>query len=34
FEFNDDDEEYDELYKDVNVRSKVTEHEEVGKGDA
>ncbi|GJS99057.1 hypothetical protein Tco_0820227 [Tanacetum coccineum] len=34
FEFNDDDEEYDELYKDVNVRSKVAEHEEVGKGDA
>ncbi|GJZ24038.1 hypothetical protein Tco_0561497 [Tanacetum coccineum] len=34
FEFNDDDEEYDELYKDVNVRSKVVEHEEVGKGDA
>nr|GEU44590.1 hypothetical protein [Tanacetum cinerariifolium] len=33
FEFNDDDEEYDELYKDVNVRSKVTEHEEVEKGD-
>ncbi|GJZ97561.1 hypothetical protein Tco_0670014 [Tanacetum coccineum] len=31
-EFND--EEYDELYKDVNVRSKVAEHEEVGKGDA
>ncbi|GKE13363.1 hypothetical protein Tco_1416914 [Tanacetum coccineum] len=24
---------YDELYKDVNVRSKVAEHEEVGKGD-
>ncbi|GKD36091.1 hypothetical protein Tco_1251600, partial [Tanacetum coccineum] len=34
FEFNDDDEEYDELYKDVNVRSKVVEHEKVGKGDA
>nr|GEV39658.1 hypothetical protein [Tanacetum cinerariifolium] len=34
FEFNNDDEEYDELYKDVNVRSKVTEHEEVGKRDA
>ncbi|GKF70511.1 hypothetical protein Tco_0203568, partial [Tanacetum coccineum] len=34
FEFNDDEEEYDELYKDVNVRSKVAEHEEVGKGDA
>ncbi|GKA15396.1 hypothetical protein Tco_0695143 [Tanacetum coccineum] len=28
-----DDEEYDDLYKDVNVRSKVSEHEEVGKGD-
>ncbi|GJS65405.1 hypothetical protein Tco_0679969 [Tanacetum coccineum] len=28
-----DDEEYDDLYKDVNVRSKVVEHEEVGKGD-
>nr|GEW34807.1 zinc knuckle CX2CX4HX4C [Tanacetum cinerariifolium] len=27
------DEVYDELYKDVNVRSKVIEHEEVGKGD-
>ncbi|GJU70230.1 hypothetical protein Tco_1256489 [Tanacetum coccineum] len=34
FEFNDDDEEYDELYKDVNVMAKVAEHEEVGKGDA
>ncbi|GKB05868.1 hypothetical protein Tco_0834063 [Tanacetum coccineum] len=34
FKFNDDDEEYDELYKDVNVKSKVAEHEEVGKGDA
>ncbi|GJU41295.1 hypothetical protein Tco_1194252 [Tanacetum coccineum] len=34
FEFNHDDEEYDELYKDVNVRSKLAEHEEVGKGDA
>ncbi|GKC22381.1 hypothetical protein Tco_1024531 [Tanacetum coccineum] len=34
FEFNDDNEEYDELYKDVNVRSKFAEHEEVGKGDA
>nr|GEW01200.1 retrovirus-related Pol polyprotein from transposon TNT 1-94 [Tanacetum cinerariifolium] len=32
FEFNDDDEEYDELYKDVNVRSKVTEHEEKTEG--
>ncbi|GKB12582.1 hypothetical protein Tco_0846505, partial [Tanacetum coccineum] len=29
-----DDEELDELYKDVNVRSKVTEHKEVGKGNA
>ncbi|GKB49502.1 hypothetical protein Tco_0900255, partial [Tanacetum coccineum] len=28
-----DDEEYDELFKDVNVRSKVTKHEEVRKGD-
>ncbi|GJU55825.1 integrase, catalytic region, zinc finger, CCHC-type containing protein [Tanacetum coccineum] len=28
-----DDEEYGNLYKDVNVRSKVTKHEEVGKGD-
>ncbi|GJU95974.1 hypothetical protein Tco_1320730 [Tanacetum coccineum] len=28
-----DDEEYDDLYKDVNVRSKVAEHKEVGKGD-
>nr|GEY01509.1 hypothetical protein [Tanacetum cinerariifolium] len=34
FEFNDDDKEYDELYKDVNVRSKVVGHEEVGKADA
>ncbi|GKB59456.1 hypothetical protein Tco_0915642 [Tanacetum coccineum] len=34
FEFNDDDEEYNELYKDVNVRSKVAKHKEVGKGDA
>ncbi|GJX39730.1 hypothetical protein Tco_0253033 [Tanacetum coccineum] len=34
FEFNDDEEEYDELYKDVNVRSKVVEHEEIEKGDA
>ncbi|GJV05521.1 hypothetical protein Tco_1343177 [Tanacetum coccineum] len=30
-EFND--EEYDDLYKDVSVRSKVAEHEEVRKGD-
>nr|GEW21309.1 hypothetical protein [Tanacetum cinerariifolium] len=28
FGFNDDDEEYAELYKDANVRSKVAEHEE------
>ncbi|GKC67316.1 hypothetical protein Tco_1099914, partial [Tanacetum coccineum] len=28
-----DNEEYDDLYKDVNVRSKVSEHEEVRKGD-
>ncbi|GKA79822.1 hypothetical protein Tco_0786418 [Tanacetum coccineum] len=28
-----DDEEYDELYKDVNMRSKVAKHEEVRKGD-
>nr|GEY17410.1 hypothetical protein [Tanacetum cinerariifolium] len=35
FEFNDDDdEEYDELYKDVNVRSKVAKHEELEKRDA
>ncbi|GKA20695.1 hypothetical protein Tco_0700684 [Tanacetum coccineum] len=34
FELNDDDKEYDELYKDENVRSKVTKHEEVEKGDA
>ncbi|GJV81473.1 hypothetical protein Tco_1517343 [Tanacetum coccineum] len=34
FEFNDDDEEYDDLYKDVNVRSKFTEPKEVGKEDA
>ncbi|GJZ89778.1 hypothetical protein Tco_0661705 [Tanacetum coccineum] len=33
FEFNDDDEEYDELYNDVNVRSKVAKHEKDGKGD-
>nr|GEV72158.1 hypothetical protein [Tanacetum cinerariifolium] len=29
-----DDEEYDELYKDVNMRLKVIEHKEVRKGDA
>ncbi|GJX78873.1 hypothetical protein Tco_0327022 [Tanacetum coccineum] len=34
FDINDDDEDYNELYKDVNVKSKVIEHEEVGKGDA
>ncbi|GJS99720.1 hypothetical protein Tco_0820890 [Tanacetum coccineum] len=33
FEFNDDDEEYEELYKDVNVRLTDTEHEEQGKED-
>ncbi|GJS67152.1 hypothetical protein Tco_0681716 [Tanacetum coccineum] len=33
FEFNDDDEEYDDLYKVVNVRSKDAKHEEVRKGD-
>ncbi|GJV85598.1 hypothetical protein Tco_1525496 [Tanacetum coccineum] len=32
-EFTDDDEEYEELYKDVNVRLQATEHEEEGKGD-
>ncbi|GKF99043.1 hypothetical protein Tco_0297826, partial [Tanacetum coccineum] len=33
FDFNDDDEEYAELYKDVNERLKDTEHETQGKGD-
>ncbi|GKC13116.1 hypothetical protein Tco_1009898 [Tanacetum coccineum] len=33
FKFNDDDEEYKELYKDVNVRLTDTEHEEQGKED-
>ncbi|GJZ71913.1 hypothetical protein Tco_0635764 [Tanacetum coccineum] len=33
FEFNDDDEEYKELYKDVNVRLTDTWHEEQGKED-
>ncbi|GJW86833.1 hypothetical protein Tco_0162173 [Tanacetum coccineum] len=33
FEFNNDDEEYEELYKDVNVRLIDTEHEEQGKED-
>ncbi|GKC87123.1 hypothetical protein Tco_1250394, partial [Tanacetum coccineum] len=32
FEFNDDDEEYDELYKDGNMRSKVAKHEEKTEG--
>ncbi|GKA79558.1 hypothetical protein Tco_0786154 [Tanacetum coccineum] len=32
--FTNDDEEYKELYKDVNVRLKATEQEEEGKGDA
>ncbi|GKA16982.1 hypothetical protein Tco_0696819 [Tanacetum coccineum] len=34
YDFTDADEEYEELYKDVNVRLKDTEHEEDGKGDA
>ncbi|GJW23940.1 hypothetical protein Tco_0037751 [Tanacetum coccineum] len=33
FEFSEDDEEYEELYKDVNVRLKDTENEEERKGD-
>ncbi|GJU13169.1 retrovirus-related pol polyprotein from transposon TNT 1-94 [Tanacetum coccineum] len=33
FEFNDDDDEYEELYKDVNVRLTDTKHEEQGKED-
>ncbi|GJZ18453.1 hypothetical protein Tco_0554576 [Tanacetum coccineum] len=33
FEFNDDDEKYEELYKDVNVRLIDTEHKEQGKED-
>nr|GEV50201.1 retrovirus-related Pol polyprotein from transposon TNT 1-94 [Tanacetum cinerariifolium] len=33
FEFNDDDDEYEELYKDVNVRLTNTKHEEQGKED-
>ncbi|GJU67669.1 hypothetical protein Tco_1253928 [Tanacetum coccineum] len=33
FEFTEDDEEYEKLYKDVNVRLKEKEHEEEGKGD-
>ncbi|GJW55951.1 hypothetical protein Tco_0100036 [Tanacetum coccineum] len=34
YEFSDNDEEYEELYKDVNVRLKDAEHEEERKGDA
>ncbi|GKA29449.1 hypothetical protein Tco_0715694 [Tanacetum coccineum] len=34
YEFTNNDEEYEELYKDVNVRLKDTDHEEEGKGDA
>ncbi|GJT48169.1 hypothetical protein Tco_0974326 [Tanacetum coccineum] len=34
YEFSDDDEEYEELYKDVNMRLKDVEHEEERKGDA
>ncbi|GJX23615.1 hypothetical protein Tco_0228060 [Tanacetum coccineum] len=34
YEFSDDDEEYEELYKDVNVRLKDAEHKEEGKRDA
>ncbi|GKE52524.1 hypothetical protein Tco_1487680, partial [Tanacetum coccineum] len=34
FEFNDDEEEYDELYKDVDVKSLDAEHEKERKGDA
>ncbi|GKE65567.1 hypothetical protein Tco_1519728, partial [Tanacetum coccineum] len=33
YEFFDDEEEYEELYKDVNVRLKDAKHEEEGKGD-
>nr|GEU56245.1 hypothetical protein [Tanacetum cinerariifolium] len=33
FEFNDDEEEYDELYKDVDVKSLDAEHEKERKGD-
>nr|GEX06433.1 hypothetical protein [Tanacetum cinerariifolium] len=32
-EFTDDDKEYEELYKDVNVRLQATKHEEEGNGD-
>ncbi|GJU00872.1 hypothetical protein Tco_1111210 [Tanacetum coccineum] len=34
YEFSDDNEEYEELYKDVNVRLKDPVHKEEGKGDA
>ncbi|GJR84634.1 retrovirus-related pol polyprotein from transposon TNT 1-94 [Tanacetum coccineum] len=34
YEFSNDDEEYEELYKDVNVRLKDLVHKEEGKGDA
>ncbi|GKA86055.1 retrovirus-related pol polyprotein from transposon TNT 1-94, partial [Tanacetum coccineum] len=34
YEFSNDDEEYEELYKDVNVRLKDAKHEEEGKRDA
>ncbi|GKA44256.1 hypothetical protein Tco_0736980 [Tanacetum coccineum] len=34
YEFTDDEEEYEELYKDVNVRLKYPVHEEEGKGNA
>nr|GEV02334.1 reverse transcriptase domain-containing protein [Tanacetum cinerariifolium] len=34
YEFTNDDKEYEELYKDVNVRLKDTKHEKEGKGDA
>ncbi|GJR11385.1 hypothetical protein Tco_0794037 [Tanacetum coccineum] len=34
YEFTDDEEEYEELYKDVNIRLKYLVHEEEGKGDA
>nr|GEV83180.1 retrovirus-related Pol polyprotein from transposon TNT 1-94 [Tanacetum cinerariifolium] len=34
FTDDDDDEEYEELYKDVNIRLQATEHKKEGKGDA
>ncbi|GKE17907.1 hypothetical protein Tco_1425484 [Tanacetum coccineum] len=34
YEFTNDEEEYEELYKDVNMRLKDAEHEKEGKGDA